>query len=724
MSEKIRNSSASYKNDDGIDIGKLIGSVVDSRWLILSITSLFMVASVLYVLFATPIYQSDSIIQVEQSSGNSILNNISQMLPDTQPASLTEIELIKSRMVLGKTIDDLNLNTEIKQKYFPVFGEGFARLTNEKEGKVAASRLKVPTAYEELPILLESLGNGKYKIEIDGADFLEGKIGNFEQKNGFSILVSDIDASDGTTFTIKSRPTLETINFLLSRLNIEDKGKDTGILSLTYTDESPEEATRVLQSIDNNYVLQNVERKSEEAAKSLEFLKQQLPTVRSSLDEAETKLNVYRQANDSVDLSLEAKSVLDTIVSVESQLNELTFKEAEISKLYTKQHPAYRALMEKRQTLEQERDKLNKRVGKMPKTQQEILRLTRDVQSGQEIYMQLMNKQQELSITKASTVGNVRIIDSAVTQLKPVQPKKKLIVIIAIFLGLLSSIGVVLLKTFLHRGIENPDQLEQEGLNVYASIPLSDWQQKRDRERITQLGGKKSNTRSTRLLSVENPTDLAIEAIRALRTSLHFAMLEAKNKTLVITGASPNIGKTFVSTNLASIIAQSDNKVLLIDADMRKGYSHALLGMSQENGLSDILSKKLSVQDAIKKTDIPGLDFISRGQIPPNPSELLMRPSFTEMVEWADGHYDIILIDTPPILAVTDSAIIGQLAGTILMVARFGVNTVKEIEASYRRFDQNGIEVKGVILNAVEKRASSQYGDYGYYHYEYKSDKN
>ncbi|WP_283827004.1 GNVR domain-containing protein, partial [Serratia marcescens] len=288
---------------------------------------------------------------------------------------------------------------------------------------------------------------------------------------------------------------------------------------------------------------------------SLDFLKDQLPEVRSSLDSAEDKLNRFRQANDSVDLSLEAKSVLDTIVGVEAQLNELTFKEAEISKLYTKEHPAYRALMEKRATLQQEKDKLNKRVSVMPKTQQEILRLTRDVQAGQEIYMQLLNKQQELGITKASTVGNVRIVDPAVTQPRPVKPQKTIIVLIVTLLGGLFSTGFVLLKTMLHRGIESPEQLEQQGINVYASIPLSEWQQKSDRE--TMLSGKRSSNRSYTLLAVGNPADLAIEAVRSLRTSLHFASLEAKNNVLMISGASPSIGKTFVSINLAAVIAQA-----------------------------------------------------------------------------------------------------------------------------------------------------------------------
>ncbi len=274
----------------------------------------------------------------------------------------------------------------------------------------------------------------------------------------------------------------------------------------------------------------------------------------------------------------------------------------------------------------------------------------------------------------------------------------------------------------LHRGIESPDELEQEGFNVYASIPLSEWQQKKDLQ-VRLASRRKVNADSDSLLANGNPADLAIEAIRSLRTSLHFAMMEAKNNVLMISGASPNIGKTFVSINLAAVIAQSGQKVLVIDADMRKGYLHSLLGIDGGNGLSDVLAQQVSIENAIKKTNVEGMDIIVRGQVPPNPSELLMTRGLGELIDWASQNYDMVLVDTPPILAVTDAAIIGHHAGTALMIARFGVNTVKEVEVSIRRFEQNGTNIKGVILNAVEKKASSYYGGYGYYHYEYESTK-
>ncbi|HEJ7170827.1 TPA: tyrosine-protein kinase Wzc [Serratia marcescens] len=716
-----KKSAANAKGND-FNIVQVLGALLDHRWLIIGVVTLFAVFGIIYSLFTTPVYQADSLVQVEKKPGGSLLDNLSQMIPNSQAESSTEIELIKSRMIIGKAVDDLGLDVSVERKFFPVFGKGWARLTGSKPQEIEVPRLLVPEILFGEELTLTVLDEQSFSLNDDDGEILKGKFGDLSFGQGVTIVVNNISSKAGTTYYITKKTRLAAINSVLKSLLVTDRGKKTGVLELTLTGESKALVQKTLNSIDENYVLQNVARKSEEAEKSLEFLKEQLPAVRASLDDAEDKLNSYRKKNDSVDLSLEAKSVLDSIVAVESQLNELTFKEAEISKLFTKEHPAYRALMEKRSTLEKERAKLNKRVATMPQTQQEILRLTRDVDAGKVIYMQLLNKQQELSITKASTVGNVRIVDDAVAQPRPVKPRKTLIVLVAIFLGGLLSVAFVVIKMRLHRGIESPDELEQEGFNVYASIPLSEWQQKKDLQ-VRLASRRKVNADSDSLLANGNPADLAIEAIRSLRTSLHFAMMEAKNNVLMISGASPNIGKTFVSINLAAVIAQSGQKVLVIDADMRKGYLHSLLGIDGSNGLSDVLAQQVSIESAIKKTNVEGMDIIVRGQVPPNPSELLMTRGLGELIDWASQNYDMVLVDTPPILAVTDAAIIGHHAGTALMIARFGVNTVKEVEVSIRRFEQNGTNIKGVILNAVEKKASSYYGGYGYYHYEYESTK-
>ncbi len=718
MTEKLHHAAAPQTGGDEIDIGRLVGTVIEARWWVLGITALFALAAAIYTLFATPIYSADALVQIEQDAGGSLVQNLNSALSNKPPASDAEIQLIKSRMVLGKTVDDLDLDIGVTKNTFPIFGAGWDRLQGRQNETVKVTTFTLPKGASGQIFTLSVLGPKQYQLTSDAGFSARGEVGKLLQKEGVTFEVSAIQATEGSEFTVTKFSTLGVINNLQNNLSVTENGKDTGVLSLSFTGEDRNQIRAILNSITRNYLAQNVERKSEEAAKSLAFLAKQLPEVRANLDEAENKLNAFRQDKDSVDLPLEAKAVLDSMVNIDAQLNELTFKEAEISKLYTKAHPAYRTLLEKRRALEEEKGRLSGRVSAMPKTQQEIVRLTRDVESGQQVYMQLLNKQQELKITEASTVGDVRIVDPAIDQPGVLKPKKALIILGSIILGLMLSIVGVLLRSLFNRGIESPQVLEENGISVYASIPLSEWQKARDS--VTTSKGSKRYKQS-QLLAVGNPTDLAIEAIRSLRTSLHFAMMQASNNVLMMTGVSPSIGKTFVCANLAAVISQTNKRVLMIDCDMRKGYTHELLGTDNVNGLSDILAGQGDFSTCVKPTAITHFDLVPRGQVPPNPSELLMSERFSQLLEWASSRYDLVLIDTPPILAVTDAAVVGRHAGTTLMVARYAVNTLKEVETSLSRFAQNGIQVKGVILNSIFRRATG-YQDYGYYEYEYKSD--
>lgn len=720
MTEKARRSSAPTEGNDEIDIGRLFGTVLEARWWVLGITAIFAILATIYAMFATPIYKADALVQIEQNAGNSLVNDISSALSNKPPASAAEMQLIQSRLVLGKTVDDLNLDISVEKNSFWLLGAGWDRLQGRQNDTVVVDTFNLPAGQAKNVFTVEVVSPTQYLLTNDNGFSAKGQVGQPLSQGGITMLVSAIKAQVGDTFTVNKYSTLGMINQLQGNLTVAENGKDTGVLSLSYTGEDKDQIRTILDSITRNYLAQNVQRKSEEAAKSLQFLAQQLPEVRSRLDAAENKLNAYRQQQDSVDLSLEAKSVLDTMVNIDAQLNELTFKEAEISKLYTKVHPAYRTLLEKRQTLLDEKARLNGRVTAMPKTQQEIVRLTRDVESGQQVYMQLLNKQQELKITEASTVGDVRIVDVAIAQPGMVKPQRALIILGSIILGLMLSIMGVLLRSLFNRGIESPAVLEEAGIGVYASIPLSEWQKSRDNATVRSVKAAKRNKQS-QLLAVGNPTDLAIEAIRSLRTSLHFAMMQASNNVLMLTGVSPSIGKTFVCANLAAVISQTNKRVLLIDCDMRKGYTHELLGTTNNNGLAEVLSGQAEITRCAQKTSVPNFDLVPRGVVPSNPSELLMSERFAELIAWASKSYDLVLIDTPPILAVTDAAVVGRHAGTTLMVARYAVNTLKEVETSLSRFEQNGVTVRGVILNSIFRRAAG-YEDYGYYEYEYKSD--
>ncbi|MDW2068839.1 polysaccharide biosynthesis tyrosine autokinase [Vibrio sp. 2094] len=713
----------SRQADDEIDLGKLFGIILDAKWLILCTVVLFSIIGVGVAILSTPIYKADALIQIESKSSGGISAMVGDMgeLFSAESSATTEIEIIKSRMILGGTVDKFNLATVVSPNYMPIIGKGLARLQGEQIS-LSISRFNAPSYAVGVPLTLEVIDSEKQMfrlLEDDNNVILEGKVGELLEKNGYQFLATELVAQTGDSFTVSKISKLDAINKLQENLSISERGKQTGIISLSFSGEDRAKIQDILNDISQNYFLQNVQRNSAEAEQSLEFLKGHLPDIKTKLTASEDVLNRFRQENESIDLGLEAQSTLKVMVELEAQLNELTFKESEISQRFTQDHPAYKSLLDKRETLLKEKERLNKQVQKLPKTQREVLRMTRDVEVNQQIYIQLLNKVQELNIIKAGTVGNVRILDNAQSFSKPIKPKKALIVVLATLLGGMAGIAFVLIRAAFHRGVETPDQIEQIGMPVYASVPKSIQQL----EFANKLKRNKGSNNELVLLAEANPADLSIEALRSLRTSLHFAMMEAKNNVLMISGPAPSIGKTFVSTNFAAVAAKTGQKVLLIDADMRKGYLQQCFGLRWDNGLSDYLSGKTSLSNIIKSTSIDNLDVVTRGQVPPNPSELLMHPRFKSFVDEMSAQYDLVIIDTPPVLAVTDPSIVGALAGTTLMVARFDQTTLKEIEVAQGRFEQSGVEVKGVILNAVEKKASNSYGyGYGYYNYAYKSE--
>ncbi|EGR0145581.1 polysaccharide biosynthesis tyrosine autokinase [Vibrio sp. 665] len=713
----------SRQADDEIDLGKLFGIILDAKWLILCTVVLFSIIGVGVAILSTPIYKADALIQIESKSSGGISAMVGDMgeLFSAESSATTEIEIIKSRMILGGTVDKFNLTTVVSPNYMPIIGKGLARLQGEQIS-LSVSRFNAPSYAVGVPLTLEVIDSEKQTfrlLEDDNNVILEGKVGELLEKNGYQFLATELMAQTGDSFTVSKISKLDAINKLQENLSISERGKQTGIISLSFSGEDRAKIQDILNDISQNYFLQNVQRNSAEAEQSLEFLKGHLPDIKTKLTASEDVLNRFRQENESIDLGLEAQSTLKVMVELEAQLNELTFKESEISQRFTQDHPAYKSLLDKRETLLKEKERLNKQVQKLPKTQREVLRMTRDVEVNQQIYIQLLNKVQELNIIKAGTVGNVRILDNAQSFSKPIKPKKALIVVLATLLGGMAGVAFVLIRAAFHRGVETPDQIEQIGMPVYASVPKSIQQL----EFANKLKRNKGSNNELVLLAEANPADLSIEALRSLRTSLHFAMMEAKNNVLMISGPAPSIGKTFVSTNFAAVAAKTGQKVLLIDADMRKGYLQQCFGLRWDNGLSDYLSGKTSLSNIIKSTSIDNLDVVTRGQVPPNPSELLMHPRFKSFVDEMSAQYDLVIIDTPPVLAVTDPSIVGALAGTTLMVARFDQTTLKEIEVAQGRFEQSGVEVKGVILNAVEKKASNSYGyGYGYYNYAYKSE--
>ena len=724
--------AVTQRNDEELDLGAILGTLVDNKWLIFAITGLFLACSLAYALLATPIYQADAMVQVEQKVPELPgISALSQTLGASNSQANTEIALITSRAVIGKAVDDLKLDINVSARHFPMIGTGIARrFANANPGVLAApwlgfnrydwggskldlQRIEVPDDLLGKVMTLVAGENGGYTLlNPEGDELLQGAVGQIATGHGVTLQVGSLKANPGTRFDVRRERALTTINQLQQAIQATEKGKDSGIIGLSYQNASPKLAVALLDRVSEWYVRQNVEWNAAEAANSLKFVQEQLPKVRQDLDRAQAALNAFQIQAKSVDITMQTKALLDQSVAVEANIQQLRMQQADVARRFTPQHPAYRALMQQIGQLEQQKGDMEKQVGALPDTQQELLKLTRDVDVSNQTYTGLLNQAQQLDIARAGKVGNVHIVDNAqVDVTSPVKPKKAMVVFGGTFVGAFLAFGLVFVRQMLNRGVEEPSVIEQLGLPVYASVPVS------PTEHEIALSERARSDGRHHLLAISSPADLATEALRSLRTSLHFARMEAKNNILMISGSSPEAGKTFVSANLAAVMAQAGQRVLVIDGDMRKGTLHKVMGGRPNNGLSELIAGQIDMETAIRPiASLENLHYIARGKIPPNPSELLMNQRFAEVMDQLMPRYDLVLIDTPPILAVTDASIIGHMAGTCLLVVRFGLNQAREIALARQRFAQNGVEIKGAIFNAVERRSSGYYS-YGYYEY-------
>ena len=728
--------SQAFRDEDDIDILAIISSLYANKLLIISCVVLFFVMANIYVNGKKPVYEANALIHIEAKESDNL--GLSNILGNEKSDVATEIEIIKSRFVLGQVVDDQLLQAYAEPKrlplarYFPAindylienaidakdpsqldrFLKRFNTIDAEiKLGHINLSKIDAPQHFtltlseSDTFTVSDKEGNHLHSWPIKATQDINAPT---------TIQFEKIKAHIGAEFNFLILRRINAIRQLRNQLNITEKGRKTGILAITLRSADRDKVGGILGQILATYASQNKERLSEKAERSIQFLHDQIPLIKASLKIAEDEVSAYRAKTSNADMQIETETVLNKIVAIESRLNELDLKENEISERYKKSHPIYITLTKQRKSLLGEKEKINSQIEKLPLKQQKLLDLMRNVEVTSAIYLQLRNKIEELKVVRAGTVGNVRILDQAEVLPMPVSPRKMFTVLLAAVFGGVVGVMLALLRVWLNTGLTSPKEVEEKlKLPNYGVIPLSKGQRRIDKQT--------PNTESQPgMLAVLDTEDIALESIRSIRTSLHFAMMEAKNNIVVLTSAGPNAGKSFICTNLAALIAQSGQKVLLIDIYLRRGRIHKAMGRERFPGLSNLLSEGAEPEQVIHSNIMPNMDFIGAGELPPNPSELLMSQAFSGFLDQMSKRYDIVIIDTPPVLAVTDAALIGRQAGANLLVIRHGRNSLNEIRQVQSELNNMGVSLKGYIYNFHENKLSNRYA-YGYnYRYDYR----
>jgi len=704
-------------------LGEWLGDLWDARYIILACTALAMVAGGIIVWRTPPVYQAEGLLQLHEKKAlatDPAFTKIGGLFSEPSDAQV-EIEILKSDLVLGRAVKALGMDISAQPKLLPVIGAALARSRNDIP-RMEIDTLQVPDNLVGKTFHVTALPGGLVRWSSPTLatlatgkpmDMLYGLVAGEVCK----LKVRSLSANPGQEFLVSRTSPATAIDSLRRRFDATERGKETNVIGLSFKGPSPVRSAEVLNTIVTQYVQYKFEKKAGEANQTRAMLLAKLGPLKTELDASESRLNQYRSQYGSVDLPKEAENLLLRSTSLSAEITALEQKKQDALRTFTPKSDVVTTLNEQIQRLRDEAGQVGGKVHALPGTQQEVVRLSRTVELNTELYTSLLNDIQQLQITSSGDVGNLAVVDPATVDPEPVGPKPVLMMSFYTCLGAAVGIGLAMVLQLLRRGIQDHRIIESKlGLPVLVTIPHS-----RDQEKHSRSLNR--SKKGSHLLAIQNPDDLAIESLRSLRTTLMFTLKDAKSHTVMITGPSPGIGKSFICVNLAIMVAQTGARVLLVDADLRRGNQHRYFGRTdRQGGLAEVLAGRAEWKTVATPTEFAGLDLMSTGLIPADSSQLLLSPRFSSFVTGASAAYDYVLFDAPPLLPVTDATIIGSNVGTVLLVAKFGQHTLDEIRTCQQRLEDHGIYLDGCIFNDILPTGLG-YGDQDYryaYHYKYK----
>ncbi|MFM0053122.1 polysaccharide biosynthesis tyrosine autokinase [Caballeronia grimmiae] len=728
MAEYIDQSNAEG-NGRGLrfDLVTVVDSMYLHRWLIVTTFAALFGTGFLYAVIAPPVYQAKIVIQLEdtgegssRSSSNEYVGDVSAIV-GTRSNADGELQILGSKLVIGEAVDMLNLTVSAQPVYFPVIGRVVARYSQglSKPGifgiggyawgneSIDVRSFDVPKRDTGRGYRLKALAGGNY--ELSGPDLeapVTGKVGElatFDTGKGLIKLhVASINAEPGIEFAVQLSSRPSAIEAVTRGLQIGEQGNKSEVLAATFSGSDPVAVAATINAIGQAYERQNAERKAVRAEASIGFLNSQLPALKQQVEQAEQRYNEYRNRHASVDISEQARVLLQQSSAAEASYYQLMQRRQEIATRFLPTHPELAQLDKQIETTRRYRDSLSERVRGLPDDEQGTVRLMREVRVATDVYSTMRSNMEQLQLVRAGKISSVRIVDNADVPEMPSRPNRTMIVVVSAVAAIFAGLGLAFGWEYAKNGVVDPGELSGTGLQLYAAIPASTEEARLARNRDAPV--------AERLLAAKCPQDPAVEGLRVLRTAVQVAMIGARNNVVMLSGPMPRSGKSFTSTNFAAVLASAGKRVLLVDADLRRGHIHRILGVPWGPGLTEVMQGKLRIGDAIRRDVTPNLDFLGVGRYPNNASELLLRGNFQHTLEEVVDDYDIVVVDAAAVLAVSDVGNIAPAAGTIILLARYGVTRASEVTTAIQRLNQAGCKVNGLVLNAVPDGA----GGYAY----------
>lgn len=688
------NKKSSIGPDEGLDFGQIFRSLLMQSKLIALIVVLFTSLGVFLYLYSEKIYSLKSLIQIYPKQ-SSMSNSQLDLLMSTNNSDFASIEdLYKSRTNMIDVTIANKLNIDIEE-------------LNVERSLIINNIESEKSEYFQIEILFL---DDKYIIKDEGKEIAEVNYNELYENDNFRISLSKPSAYEEKFYKFSyydpsriAKITSSKFRFSSNALNNRFYGVGNGdVMTISYHTPYIEEGKKILDYSNSLFLDRTIASESEKARKAVQFLDQRINTIEKTLDRDKTNLKNFREQNNSVDVELEIKTIVESLSETEAKINEVNIEISQAARLYTDSNPLFLELLNKRDFLEKERDIIQSKIKNLPLAQQNYIDLYREVEISEQVYEELLSRKLEFSIREASTLGNIRIVDDAYLDIK-ISPKLNS-VFVFIVMGAIVSLLLALIRGFYFIPISNPAELADRKINlpILGVFPKIDEDYK---ELLSENESLSQSVEST-IVNINHLTNKS----------------DNEAKVVLITSATPANGKSFTARNISRKLALLNKKVLLLDLDLKRGAQEKSFDVDKIS-LRDF--ENINEENIEKYKTSDSLYLIPKLSKLPSSFQFLYSPIFENKMNFFKKSFDYVILDSAPILSVSDTSILMTISDINIAVLRHGVSKINELKQLLSIADQLGVSLDGFIYNAYEKPSSyyGYYGLYGNYAYQYYAKK-
>lgn len=698
----------------------------------------------LYLISTQKVYETAALVEVNEVENMAETNNGTAQQTDwNAPTIKEEANLIQSRKVLSPVVDAFNLRLSAEPKRIPVLGSvtqqvpvlaefagnfKFAEQYAWGDASLELAQLEVPRRWEDQALTLTAISDISYSVSRDDVLLLEeGIVGQtmtaeIPNEDPLLISVAQMQASPGVEFSLVRASLQATVSGLRNDLATETTDSKSRMITVKLRGTDPVKIADLTNSVLLEYRDVKLGSQNRSSDERLEFFEAQLPQVESELRQAEVALANYRTRAVAINQDSQVQFKLGQLDKLETQLLEKEVERDDLLKRYTVNHPTPKRLQKEIDVLTDKIGQVRGTITNAPDTERRLAVLEDELDTKRTLFIEMSETLQKLRLANVGNVGEVQIIDEALAPRKPVSPNKLLAIVGGTLTTLFLYTLYLTLRSALSTVISDQESLERAtGLPVYMNVPKSTAQRRLGnpvtidpRRMLPGPDGKApDDALAANVLAISKPEDYSIENLRGLRSMLDDVMASANNNVLMFTSPLPSMGKSFLSLNLAVLVAQTGKRVLLIDADYQRGQLHKSLGLDSGPGLPEVVRGKSELKETVKATPVQNLYCIPRGYSGSGGNaEMPSDKEFGAFLKVVAPRFDMAIIDTPPVLSVSTAASLGRHAGSTIMVVKEGEVKEPQLNEALKRLTFSGVRVSGCIMNGSSSPTPRHYTYY------------